>query len=120
MLLGTFSKSICGISMTLSMYMRTYMYGMNTGVLHKSYVFHSAANDFDTDIIPVRLGPSAEQRGDTVSVPVPIIDDEINEETETYVGYIRLVSAVDPENVIFGISATQLIINDNDGKCVCV
>ena len=55
-----------------------------------------------------------------MSIPVPIIDDEIDEETEMFVGYIRLVNAVDPDNVIFGIHVSQMIINDNDGKCTCV
>ena len=80
-------------------------------------ISHSTANDYVTDIIPIRLGPSEQQRGDTVSVPVPIIDDEKHEETETFVGYIRLFIALDPDNVKIGISASQMMINDNDGKC---
>ena len=76
------------------------------------------ANDYVTDIIPVKLGPSEERRGETVTVLVPIIDDTINEKTETFVGIIQLVNAVDPGNVILGFNATQLIISDNDGKRV--
>ena len=55
-----------------------------------------------------------------MTVLVPIIDDTINEKTETFVGIIRLINAVDPDNVMLGFNATQLIISDNDGKCVCV
>ena len=53
-----------------------------------------------------------------MTVLVPIIDDTINEKTETFVGIIQLVNAVDPGNVILGFNATQLIISDNDGKRV--
>ena len=55
-----------------------------------------------------------------MTVLVPIIDDTINEKTETFVGIIRLINAVDPDNVMLGFNATQLIISDNDGKCVRV
>ena len=64
------------------------------------------------------LGPSSSSRGETVNFPVPIIDDQIDETKETYVGVLRLVSAVNPETIIYKTNVTQLIINDNDSKCV--
>ena len=53
-----------------------------------------------------------------MNFPVPIIDDQIDETKETYVGVLRLVSAVNPETIIYKTNVTQLIINDNDSKCV--
>ena len=53
-----------------------------------------------------------------MNVAVPIIDDQINEAKETYVGVLRLISAVNPETIRFRVNVTQLIIIDNDSKCV--
>ena len=51
-----------------------------------------------------------------VEVEVPFVNDEINEFQETYVGYIVIDDAVDRDTIVFQRTATQLIINDNDGK----
>ena len=53
-----------------------------------------------------------------VMLEVPFIDDNINEHEETFVGYIEIESAIDESILTFARTATQLIINDNDGMCV--
>ena len=80
------------------------------------FYYYYAAKDFKSDLIQVRLNPTTQLRGGTLNIPVPIVDDEINEKTEIFVGILELVNAVDPSTVRFGLTATQLIINDNDGE----
>lgn len=81
---------------------------------------NSSALDFNTDIIAITLGPSQAIFGDAVDVPAHIIDDEINESTESFVGVLELISAVDPSTVVIERNTTQLVIIDNDGECVYV
>ena len=77
---------------------------------------YSTAIDFINNVIPVILNPGSQIRGATLNVPVRIVDDEINEKTETFVGILQLVNAVDPSTVRFRTNTTQLIINDNDSE----
>ena len=51
-----------------------------------------------------------------VEVEIPFEDDEINEHQETLVGYIEIAEATDPDTIMLGRTATQLFIDDNDGK----
>ena len=51
-----------------------------------------------------------------VDVQVPIIDDAIVEAQQTFVGFIEIEEAVDEGTIMFGRTATMLIINDDDGK----
>ena len=50
-----------------------------------------------------------------VELNIPFTDDAINEHQETLVGYIEIASAVDTGTITLGRTATQLIIDDNDG-----
>ena len=51
-----------------------------------------------------------------MDVAVPIIDDEIVEAQQTFVGFIEIQEAVDEGTIMLERTATMLIINDNDGK----
>ena len=74
-------------------------------------LLHAVA-DFDNSIITATLpGPNRQ-----VQVSIPIVDDMIIENQETFVGYIVIAEAIDPGTIELGRSATQLIINDNDSE----
>ena len=81
------------------------------------YVEHiaDAGIDFGSDEISVYLPPTTSQTGGRVYVPIPIVDDAINEGQESFVGYIELEDAVNQDTIILDCTTTQLIINDNDG-----
>ena len=93
---------------------------IKTIFLSTSFSSFPAATDFVTDEISVILPPTDKRRGDTVNLLVPIIDDAINERSESFVGYIELVDATDTSTIEFGLRATQLVINDNDGTITLV
>ena len=78
--------------------------------------FHYPDSDFDGDPITVILPRPGGGTNRQILLEVPFVDDEINEHPETLVGYIEITSAIDGDTIVLGRTATQLIINDNDGK----
>ena len=51
-----------------------------------------------------------------VEVEIPLIDDEIMENQEQFIGYIQILNAVDIGTIVLGRNTTQLIITDDDSK----
>ena len=76
----------------------------------------SAESDFIDLVTTVTLPRPGGGTNRVVEVIIPIVDDTIIERQETFVGYIEIADAVDPSTISLGITAVQLIINDNDGK----
>ena len=85
-------------------------------LIYSMYIIYpSLPPDSDFDGTPITITiPGGLNR--EVLVEIPIVNDTINEHQETLVGYIEVTSAEDPGTIVIGRSATQLIINDNDGK----
>ena len=71
--------------------------------------------DFVGTEITVTL-PPGDLDNRQVDVAVPIIDDEIVEAQQTFVGFIEIQEAVDEGTIMLERTATMLIINDDDGK----
>lgn len=76
----------------------------------------SAESDFDGSEITVVLPSLQGEVATQVAFQIPITDDLINEHQETLVGYIEISSAIDEDTITLGRTATQLIIDDNDGN----
>ena len=47
---------------------------------------------------------------------IPLIDDEIYEVLEQFLGYIEIVNAVDTGTIVLGRNTTQLIITNDESK----
>ena len=71
--------------------------------------------DFDTTPIEIIFEPDNSGISD-VKVPVTIFDDDINEAgEEIFVAILELVTAINPNQVVFS-DATLCRITDNDRK----
>ena len=92
------------------------MLKLNSRLRERKHIFLYPDSDFDGDPIMITLPHLGAETNRQVLLEIPFVDDEINEHPETLVGYIEITSAVDSETIVLGRTATQLIINDNDGK----
>ena len=55
-----------------------------------------------------------------VELEIPLIDDEMVEYQEQFLGYIEIVDAVDMGTIVLGRNTTQLIIMDDDSKHILI
>ena len=73
-------------------------------------------SDFIGDVITVTLPQPGGDSSGEVEVEIPLIDDEIYEELEQFLGYIEIVNAVDMGTIVLGRNITQLMITNDDSK----
>ena len=73
-------------------------------------------SDFIGDVIIVTLPQPGGDSSGEVEVEIPLMDDEVYEELEQFLGYIEIVNAVDMETIVLGRNTTQLIITNDDSK----
>ena len=72
--------------------------------------------DFIGDVITVTLPQPGGGSSGEVEVEIPLINDEIYEVLEQFLGYIEIVNAVDTGTIVLGRNTTQLIIINDDSK----
>ena len=88
----------------------------NAQLVALSHTYVYTDSDFDGTPITITLPNPAGGTVRQVELEIPVIDDMINEHQETLVGFIQIANAIDEGTIQLRRTATQLIINDNDGN----
>ena len=86
-----------------------------------SFLPYLDTEDFDTTAFDIEFpsdegvpGPS-----NTLNVPVPVVDDELNEREEQYfITRFEVVDAINPDGLDITRDVATVVIGDNDGKCI--